>query len=546
MSGATGEAGGETRGKQPPSAPPVVRTEAGAVRGAVTRVTVPGRAERTVSVFHGVPYMAPPVGPLRFASPRPHPPWSGIRPADTVRPAFVQPSGPAPAAAPVRVAESAEDAVHANVWTPDVHGRRPVFVYVHGGGWQHGTASSPTYDGARLAARGDLVIVTFNYRLGPLGFGLHEALTDPVTGLHANWGLQDQAALVEWVRSSIAAFGGDPDNITLCGTSAGGAAVWQLALLPRLRGAIRRIVPISTAHLRTPAFALTPDDARAAFAAVARRLGVDVPGLRTVDAVKLLAVWGEYFAAVPDGHPVESGRCYRGPVVDGALVPAYDTHRPVPCLPTLNMVTATEGSFHTAGGRPHPVDDAELRALVRAHLLIDGPEVPRGLVDDVIGHYRTLAAADGRPVDPLSLLTEIHGDSTFRHRIVRMAERGARETQVPQYLLYFDYAVHPPGFGTPHEATSPFLFGTHGIAEHREAFGDGPWEREVSATLMDLVAAFAHDDAPRAEGVPPWPRFTPGAPSTLLLGGREGPRVGDLPKAAELRFWDTVRQGDAL
>lgn len=519
-----------------PQGAPTAHTAAGALRGA-DRDAGGGRR---VAAFLGVPYMAPPVGPLRFASPRPHPPWTGIRPALAYGPAYPQPSGVAPATAPVRPSALSEDAAHANVWTPDVDGSRPVLIYLHGGGWQLGTASSPTFDGARLAAHGDLVVVTANYRLGPLGFGWHEGLADAETGRCANWGLQDQAALVEWVRSTIGSFGGDPENITLCGTSAGGSSVWQLALLPRLRGAIRRAVPISAGHVWTPIFAMERDDARDAFDAVAAGLGVDVPGLRTVEAEKLQAAWHAYVTAGPGGGPGASGRMYRGPVLDGDLVPAHDARRAVPDMPTLTLMTATEGSFYTAGGRPHPVDEAELHAMVRDLLLAGSTGVPRALVADAVGHYRAMARAEGRAEDPLSLYTEIHGDALFRHQNVRLAERGVRESEAPRYLLHFEYAVRPPGFGTPHEATSPFLFGTHGIPGHSGPFGDGPLERRVSATLMELVASFAHDGVPRSSHAPRWPAFTPGEPSTMLLGAVRGPRIAALPKAAQLEFWDSA------
>ncbi|MEU5340561.1 MULTISPECIES: carboxylesterase family protein [unclassified Streptomyces] len=517
---------------------PVVRVGAGALRGTAAG---PDGGTGSVSAFLGVPFMAPPVGRLRFASPRPHPPWTGIRPCGEHRSAFLQPRrGLPPVTAPAPAGSTSEDAVHANVWTPDVAGRRPVLIYVHGGGWEVGTAASPTFDGARLAAHGDLVVVTFNYRLGPFGFGRHEQLTDPVTGLCANWGLQDQIALVEWVRTTITAFGGDPENITLCGTSAGGAAVWQLALLPRLHGAIRRIVPISAAHVWTPAYALEPEEARTAYEEVAGRLGVDVPGLRTVDAERLLTVWQEYFAQVPADGPARSGRWYRGPVVDGELIPDHDAHRPVPDLSALFVTTATEGAFYTAATRPRPADDTGLRAMVRDLLMKGLAGVPERLVDAAVGHYSACAREAGLASDPFSLYTEILGDAMFRHQIVRTAERSARESGAQSFLMHFEYAVHPPGFGSPHEATSPFLFGTHGIPQHREAFGDGPLERRVSATLTDLVASFAHDGVPRSEHAPRWPGFTPDRPSTMLLGSPDGPRIGAVPKAAQLLFWDTA------
>src|SRR5688572_5457140 len=133
----------------------VVRTTAGRVTGA---------REGGIVAFRGVPYAAPPTGELRFASPRPPVPWRDVRDATRFSPPFVQ-AGPA---------HSSEDALYANVWTPGPAGRRSVLVYIHGGGWQVGAGSVPTFDGARLAAAGDIVVVNFNYRLGVFGWGLHE------------------------------------------------------------------------------------------------------------------------------------------------------------------------------------------------------------------------------------------------------------------------------------------------------------------------------------------------------------------------------------
>lgn len=259
---------------------PVVRTTAGLVGGVV--------AGRT-AVFRGVPYAEPPVGRLRFASPRPPRPWRGVR--DATR--FAAPSYQS------ALPGSSEDSLYANVWTPDTGGRRPVLVYVHGGGWFLGAGSQDVYDGERLADRGDLVVVTFNYRLGGFGWGSHPDLADPDTGSHANWGLQDQVALLHWVRANARAFGGDPDNITLAGDWPHGASTWQLSLLPELRSTVRRIVPISAAHAWAPALALTAQDSVRAYDRLAGALGTSVAGLRDADAARIKAAWEATFTAAP-------------------------------------------------------------------------------------------------------------------------------------------------------------------------------------------------------------------------------------------------------
>ncbi|MER6424944.1 carboxylesterase family protein [Streptomyces sp. NPDC001137] len=508
----------------------VVRTSAGLVAGE--------RAGRC-AVFRGVPYARPPLGALRFASPRPPEPWDGVREAVRFTDVSFQsviPNRPVP--------PSSEDSLYANVWTPGPGGSRPVLVYIHGGGWQAGAGSMPVYDGARLAERGDLVVVTFNYRLGVLGFGLHEELADPDTGHFANWGLQDQEALLRWVHANAAAFGGDPGNITVCGTSAGGATAWQLALLPALRGLIRRIVSISPSHATPPATALTPEDSRTAYEAVASRLGSTVAGLREVPAAALAGAWEELFAPRPEDRIVASGRWYRGPVVDGRTMPAYDHRLPTPDVPVLSVHTSTEGSFYTGPASPQPApaprDEAELRQAVREVLLLGEAGADDRLVETCLAAYRAAAADTGLPRDPRTLWTEIWGDAYFRHQIVRFAERHARSGNSPLYAMEFAHPARPPHFGTPHEATSPFLFGTHRLPQLAAVHGDGPVERLLSDVLIDAVAAFARTSVPRTPNTPDWTPFTPDAPSTLVLGGPEVVQVARTPKLAQLGFWDAV------
>ncbi|MGW2261668.1 carboxylesterase family protein [Streptomyces sp. NPDC001780] len=510
---------------------PVARTTAGGVAGAT--------AGRTL-VFRGVPYAAPPVGELRFASPRPPRPWTGVRDATRFAPPSYQSVMPG----------SSEDSLYANVWTPGLRGARPVVVYIHGGGWFVGAGSHPLYDGERLADRGDLVVVTFNYRLGGFGWGLHEALADPVTGDSANWGLQDQAALLHWVRANAAAFGGDPDNITVCGTSAGGSSAWQLSLLPSLRSVVRRIVPISAAHAWAPAVGLTAPDATEAYDRIAHRLGTTVPGLRRADAAAVKDAWEELFSGPPEHRPLGTGREYQGPVVDGRWVPAYDHERPTPRVPVLSVHARTEGSFFTGPGSPSPspapTDEASLRAAVRAVLLKGARDVSDSLTARCLADYRSAAAAEGLPADPLSLWTEIWGDGLFRRPVLRFAERHARTGTSPVYVMDFAHPVYPPHFGTPHEATSRFLFGTHRLPEEAPVYGDGPLERKVSDAFVDLVSSFARTGVPQAAGVPAWPVFSPGRPSALILGGREVARIADVPKQRQLRFWDEADWGPRL
>jgi len=181
----------------------VTETTTGRLRGTV--------GDRGVRAFRGVPFARPPVGDLRFAPPQPAVPWAGVRPADafgsvshqgTIGLGFMG-AGQQP---------QSEDCLYLNVWTPALDGRRPVMVWVHGGAFLLGAGSEPLYDGSRLAASGDVVVVTVNYRLGVLGYLAHPSLRDGDTGACGNWGLLDQIAAVAWVRDNAEAFGGDPSN----------------------------------------------------------------------------------------------------------------------------------------------------------------------------------------------------------------------------------------------------------------------------------------------------------------------------------------------
>jgi para-nitrobenzyl esterase len=516
-------------------------------RADTTAGRVVGERHGPLSVFRGVPYARPPWGELRFASPRPPVGWSGERDATRFAAASFQPIIPG----------SSEDSLYANVWTPDITGSHPVLVYIHGGGWMVGAGSLGAYDGAYPAARGDIVVVTFNYRLGVFGFGLHEDLEDPLTGSVANWGLQDQVALLHWVHDNAAAFGGDPNNITLAGTSAGGASAWQLALLPQLRGIISRIVPISACHVWDPATALRPQDSRTVYEALARDLGTTVCCLREVPATVLADCWDTLFLAPPSAREVRSGREYRGPVVDGRWMPGFDHDLPTPDVPMVVVHTRTEGSFYTGPyppqppATPQPTDERQLRAAVHEVLDKGRVDVPDALVAGCVDAYREAAALDGLPADPRSIWTEVWGDALFRHQIVRLSERHAREGRTPQYVMEFAHPVLAPYFGTPHEATSPFLFGTYGNPEHLfetwgfptdiGLFADGTTAESVSATFIDLVASFARDGVPRSAAAPAWPVFAPDEPTTMVLGGTDVARIAPASKQRQLRFWDDSR-----
>jgi para-nitrobenzyl esterase len=211
--------------KPPPSDPALVQTATGALRG----VVAPDHR-----LFAGIPYAAPPVGPLRWQPPAPALPWPGIRDATHIGPRCMQDAGDLEMGR-----QTSEDCLSLNVWTPpQSEKKRPVMVWIHGGAFING--SSGIYDSRWLATRGDIVVVTLNYRLGALGFLAHPALGAP--GAIGNYGLSDQQAALRWVHDNIASFGGDPDAVTIAGESAGAMSVCDHLVAPGSEGLFRAAI----------------------------------------------------------------------------------------------------------------------------------------------------------------------------------------------------------------------------------------------------------------------------------------------------------------
>lgn len=494
---------------------PIVRTRQGAVRGV--------RGDSGVAAFKGIPFAAPPVGPLRLAAPRPPAAWDGVRDATAYGPTVPH----APYVPPFdRLIPEAhlpgDDCLNLNVWTPDPAGRLPVMVWVHGGAFANGSGSVAGYDGTAFARDG-VVLVTLNYRLGADGF-LH------LDGTPGNRGLLDQIAALEWVRDNIAAFGGDPDRVTVFGESAGAMSIGALLAMPRAEGLFRRAVLQSGAAHHS----LTRATARRVTDQLARMLGVPATStaLAAVPTERLLTAQQKLRAAVtarPDpelwGEVVHNLMPFE-PVVDGDTLPR---------APADVLARAAETGTDLLVG----TNSDEFRLFV----------VPTG----VIGHVteealRRTAAGYGLDPDralavyreqrpgasPGDLLAALVTDWFYRVPALRLAEAHAGHR--PGGVFLYEFAWRPPTFdgrlGAAHATELPFVFDNLGDEAFVPLLGPAP-PRQIADAMHGAWVSFA------TTGTPGWPAYTTGTRTTMRFDTVS--RAVDDPRPQERAVWEGVR-----
>lgn len=450
--------------------------------------------------FLGIPYAAAPVGELRYRSPRPHSGWDGIRDASRPGPAGVQTLVGAAAWLYEGAEPQSEDCLYLNVWTPDTAGRRSVMVWLHGGAWRTGHGAVAGTNGRWLAERGDVVVVTVNYRLGALGWLAHPALADGATGAYANWGLQDQAAALRWVRDNISAFGGDPGNVTLFGQSAGGSSTASLAQDPANAGLIHRIIVQSGSLHGAPGFPEPP--VAAAYAeALAKRLDSSVTGLRDLPARQ---VHEAELALARDPAMVRSlGRPPVLPVLDGVVLKTWPRDGAMAPVPMLVGTTRDEGAFwhdlvapdgKAVPGLRSPSTEDELVAYVRDISAIYRPEASGRDFPAIARAY--LDTAQGKPK---TAWIAAYTDTVFRLRALEAARRHAAAGQ-RTWLYEFARPLAPPARWAPHTAEIPFVFGTYADPFFAAKTGADEAAAELSAHMLQSWASFARSGTPQAPG----------------------------------------------
>ncbi len=493
-----------------------------------THGTLRGAWHHEVARFAGIPYAAPPVGDLRFCPPAPAAPWEGVRPAEECGPVAPQNPSMMEALFGGEAERWDEDCLYLNVWTPDPTPAEPlpVMVWIHGGGFEMGSGSSPLYDGTSFAQDG-VVLVTLNYRLGPFGF-LELGGLDPGRAGSGNVGLLDQIAALEWVRDNIAAFGGDPAQVTIFGESAGAMSVSLLMSMPRAHGLFHAVIAQSgaAAAARTTEQAVEDTQEFMSIAAMA-----SVEELVRAEPQQLLAAHGAMASArVADpeaviertGNPL-AFLSFR-PVTDGSIVPSD----PLGAIAAgssagirLLIGTNSEEWKLFAMMSPPPVDDLALHQ--RAALVVSDP-------DAALEVYR--AEQPGATVAELecALLTDL----VFRIPAARLADAHCAHAPVHQYLWTWGSPAWGGMIGAAHAIEIPFVFDL--VEDQRLHVFVGPdAPKELARATHEAWVAFARDGAPVTPGLPDWPTVDrPDRPVMVL--DRE-PALAHDPQGSSREFW---------
>lgn len=494
-----------------------------------------GRIVNGARRWLGIRYAQPPVGPLRWCAPFAAPDTASEVDAAAFGPVCPQPSSPLPLGEGV---VQNEDCLFLNVWTPDAasSGPRPVMVWLHGGAYVFGAASQRTYEGASLSTNGDVVVVTLNYRLGALGFlDLRDVLARAggAADVDGNLALRDVLLALRWVQRNIAAFGGDPHNVTVFGESAGGGLVTTLMATPAASGLFHRAIAQSS-----PASSVY---GRARAAEVAARfvelVGVDPTSaaageqLRAAEVGTLLAAAQHLFAEVPTDAP---GTLAFAPVVDGELVP----EAPVTAL-SEGRALAVPLMIGTNK------DEASLFAYMKSPLIpITGDRLERMFADmaaenpDVVLPERAQVLAAYENVRQRALGLGIAGDIGFRLPTLWVAE--GHSAIAPVHLYRFDHStpfLRLVRLGATHGSELIYLWGNLDAGPRDLTFrlGGRRTAEALSRRMQHRWSAFAHGRRPDAPEAPEWPSYRADARATLVIDGRD--RVVDDLDAGLRRAW---------
>ena len=507
----------------------IVETPQGLLRG----------AGQDLRAFKGIPYASPPVGPSRWKPPRPGPSWAGTRDASRPGPACMQP----PSYAHIARTAMSEDCLYLNVWTPAQRSPQhlPVLVWIHGGGFVVGSGSMKEDDGENLARKG-VVVVTINYRLGVFGFLAHPDLTrESPHHSSGNYGLLDQIAALRWVKSNIAAFGGDPDNVTVAGQSAGATSIGYLLVSPLARGLFQRAIVESPARSFVPAPELDRSFKGLLPAEdVGRAIGRNIAGMRRWNSDEVMQhaaeVTDRLFPPEDIGHvdPKTSSHVLDRrtneqpwwPFIDGWVVPrqlaqSYAQNRQI-SVPLLIGTNTNEGSIFVI------------------HFLVKTEQTYRAYLEEnfapcAAAMFHLYPAYD--PAEIHARAEKIYTDAYFLYGARSLAQAERRE-QAKVFLYRFTH-VGPDEklakLGAWHGSELAYVFG-HTTGDSSRRFN--AQDHAISEELMNTWVRFATVGDPDRNGFPYWPAWNSKKEDYMAFG--DSPHIRSIENTHRFRIFDQV------
>jgi para-nitrobenzyl esterase len=467
---------------------PVIETASGKVRGQFVG---------NVAQFKGIPYGDTTAGDGRFLPPRPAKAWTGARDALAFGNSTPQPGRTMNVPWWAWITDDrpqGEDCLVLNVYAPEIGAsrKRPVMFYLHGGGFNTGSASTAGTDGVNLAKLGDVVVVTINHRLNAFGFLYLAEIAGGRYVDNGNAGMLDCVAALNWVKQNIEAFGGDPGNVTIFGQSGGASKVAVLMAMPQAKGLFHKAIIQSASSLIKMA---TPEEATRATQGLLDELGGKgaLDRLREVPMTDLLAA---RVKTIAKAGGVDNFR----PVLDGKSLPVhpFDPTAPVQSkdIPLLIGTADTEQTFFL-GPTPEnfSLDRAQAISRIARFVGLDDAEAGR-LYDDY-------AASRSNP-SPSDILVYVLSDQMYRRNDMLAAERKASQGGAPAYLYLITWRspVMDGKLKSPHTMCIPFVFGTYDAAA--PMIGTGPDRVALSQKMMSAWTDFARTGVPAADGLPPW------------------------------------------
>jgi para-nitrobenzyl esterase len=424
-----------------------------------------------------------------------------------------------------------EDCLYLNVWSPGLDdARRPVLIWIHGGAFNVGSGSQPPYDCRKLAKRGNAVVVTLNYRLGALGFlNLNEVTKGRIPAM-GNEGLLDQIAALKWVRDNIAAFGGDPGNVTVFGESAGGMSIGCLLTMPQAGGLFHKAI------LQSCVGGIPATPLGMAVKVTEQLLGIlglnpyDMDAIRALTVERLLSAELELRAkmASPGEGPAIT---ITTPVLDGrsiSEIPLEAIKRG--CAVNIPvMVGSTLEEFRLFGMlSPDFPKMSEAEMVKRCQMIMPAEHVPR-----LVEVYRKARAVRGDDISPTGVFSAIQTDFMVRKPAIHFIE--AQQCNAPIYNYLFTWKSPARGglFGACHALDIGFVFGTH----NNSFWGSGPVADRLSENMQDAWLAFARTGSPSCESLGKWPGY--GDRRVTMLLGKDR-HLEEAPYEEERLAWESV------